>query len=207
MYKLHHTSETVTANLRETGKKRGLLLLALFALALFLGWQARSRASTPTEYEVKAAYLYNFGLFVHWRASAAAGGEAPFTVCVLGMDPFGKILDSTIAGETIGGQNVIARRIMSDAGASECRILFISSSEDGALKQILSDVGGASILTVSDMPEFIDRGGIIEFVIENSRVRFEINLAAAERAHLTLSSQLLKLAVRVRGIPGPENHP
>ena len=176
-------------------------------LALLLAWQPRSHASAPTEYEVKAAYLYNFGLFVHWQAPDAAGRERPFSICVLGTDPFGKALDATIAGETIGAQSVVAHRIVNDAEASECRVLLISSSEDTALKTILDDVGRASILTVSDMPEFVNRGGIIQFVIENSRVRFEINLAAAERAHLTLSSQLLKLAVRVRGPSGLEIHP
>ncbi len=145
---------------------------------------------------MKAAYLYNFGRFVGWP-SAPAKGDA-FTICVLGQDPFGSSLDSTVAGQTIDGQNVSARRVSKAQDALHCRILFISMAEESSLKETLAALGKSSVLTVSDMSQFTRRGGMIQFSFEGNRVRFEVNLAAAERAGLTLSSQLLKLALAVK---------
>lgn len=155
------------------------------------------------EYEVKAAYIYNFGRFVQWPAKTASAATGPFTICVLGEDPFGPLLDSTIEGQTIDGKNMVVRRISAPLQTANCRILFISSSADHDLKEILAVLDKASVLTVSDMPQFARRGGMIQFALENKRVRFEVNLATAERAGLTLSSQLLKLAVTVRRDPLP----
>ncbi len=156
------------------------------------------QGSKPTEYQVKAAYLFNFGRFVEWPAKITAAKVNSFAICVLGRDPFGPILDATIAGETIDGKNVVARRISRPQDAVNCRILFISSSEERQLKEIVAALDTASVLTVSDMPEFARRGGMVQFILEANRVRFEVNLAPAERTGLTLSSQLLKLAIRVR---------
>jgi hypothetical protein len=132
----------------------------------------------------------------------SAGGDA-FTICVLGEDPFGPALRATIAGETIGGKNVLATRISGPEQAVNCRILFISSSEDRQLKDILTTLEKASVLTVSDMPQFARRGGMVQFILQENRVRFEVNLATAQRAGLTLSSELLKLATSVRRSPQP----
>ena len=188
-------------------QSRALRLGALaIAAALLANSYPCSQASAPTEYEVKAAYLYNFGLFVRWPAQVAPSPSGPFTICVIGMDPFGKVLDTTVAGETIGAQSVVGLHITNPEEGLGCRVLFISSSEDVGLKGILAALGKASILTVSDMPQFVERGGIIQFVTENRRVRFEINLAAAERAGLSLSSQLLKLAIHVKRASGPETN-
>jgi YfiR/HmsC-like len=183
------------------GKLRRYSVGALVISLLFLTLPGvKFQAYATTEYEVEAAYLYNLGLFVRWPATP--GGNPLFPICVIGMDPFGKVLDTAVAGETIQGKNVIARRVANPEQALGCRILFISSSEETDLKQILITIGKNNVLTVSDMPEFAARGGIIHFVTENSRVRFEINLAAAEHAGLSLSSQLLKLAIRVEGASG-----
>lgn len=153
--------------------------------------------SKPTEYEVKATYLYNFGRFVEWPAKTG-GQEKSFNICVLGQDPFGPALKATLAGEAIADKSVVAKRIPTPQDAVNCQVLFISSSEDTRLKQILAALSDMSVLTVSDMPEFTRRGGMIQFVVEDSRVRFEVNLATAERSGLTLSSDLLKVAVNVR---------
>jgi hypothetical protein len=155
-------------------------------------------ASTPTEYEVKAAYLYNFGRFVQWPAKATTAGGDSFAICVLGEDPFGTVLHATIAGETIGGKNVVAKRISKPQDGVNCRILFISSSEDRQLKEVLAALDKVSVLTVSDMAQFARRGGMVQFILDGKKVRFEVNLFTAERAGLTLSSQLLKLATNVR---------
>jgi hypothetical protein len=158
-------------------------------------------ASTPTEYEVKAAYLYNFGRFVQWPARATAAEGRYFTICVLGDDPFGPVLNATIADETIDGKTVVAKRISAPQQAANCRILFISSSEDRQLKEILIALAKASVLTVSDMPQFARRGGMVQLILDGNKVRFEVNLSSAERAGLIFSSQLLKLAVSIRKSP------
>jgi hypothetical protein len=154
-----------------------------------------TQASTPSEYEVKAAYLYNFGRFVQWPSKPE---DNSFAICVVGQDPFGPALDSTLAGETLNGKSVVARRISRPQEALDCRILFISLSEDHQLKEVLGALDKTSVLTVSDMPQFAQRGGMVQFSLEGNKVRFEVNLTAAEHAGLTLSSQLLKLATNVR---------
>ena len=154
----------------------------------------------PTDYDVKAAYLYNFGRFVEWPDSVATKSDS-FNVCVLGQDPFGPALDATLAGETIGGKNVTARRISSPQEAVNCRILFMSSEEGNRLSKIMEALDKGSVLTVSDMPQFSQRGGMIQFVLEGKKVRFEVNLTAVQRAGLTLSSELLKVATTVRRNP------
>jgi len=157
-----------------------------------------AQQSKPTEYQVKAAYLYNFGRFVKWPPGLAAGKGDFFPVCVLGRDPFGPSLDSTLAGETLDGKPLAVKRISTARDAGECRILFISSTEENHLKEILVALDESSILTVSDMPAFSRRGGMIQFVLEGDKVRFEINLTKAETAKLTMSSELLKVATVVR---------
>jgi hypothetical protein len=154
--------------------------------------------SKPNEYQVKAAYLYNFGRFIEWPTSATAAKGDPFTICVLGQDPFGPALNTALADEAINGQNVVARRIPSPQDAVNCRILFISASEGDRLKQILAILGDASVLTVSDLPQFTQRGGMVQLVLDGNKVRFEVNLTPVERAHLAMSSQLLKVAVNLR---------
>jgi hypothetical protein len=152
----------------------------------------------PTEYEVKATYLSKFGRFVEWPAGITLAQSDSFSICVLGQDPFGPALNDMIADETIAGKSVLAKRISVPQDAVNCHVLFISSSENTRLKQILIMLGDTSVLTVSDLPEFTKRGGMVQFISEGDRVRFEVNLAIAERAGLTLSSELLKVAVNVR---------
>ena len=159
----------------------------------------RTLGSAPSEYEVKAAYLYNFGRFVEWPAKAPSIRVESFELCVLGKDPFGPALYRTIAGETIGGKYVVARSVASPEDAGDCREVFISSSEARQLGEILPALNEARVLTVSDMPAFTERGGMIQFVSENNRVRFQVNLSATQRAGLTLSSELLKVATKVIG--------
>jgi hypothetical protein len=157
----------------------------------------------PTEYEVKAAYLLNFGKFVQWPSLAEQnGGAHSFFLCVLGRDPFGPVLDTTLAGETISGKNIISRHIATAQETEGCQVLFISASEEGRVNDILHSLSGTPVLTVSDLPRFTSQGGMIQFVMEQDRVRFEVNLMAAQQAGLSLSSQLLKVAVHVRNGSG-----
>jgi hypothetical protein len=195
------------SNLFSLGQRRSVLRLsngfgARLATAgiacAFLASFLCAQQSKPSEYQVKAAYLYNFGRFVKWPPGVAAGKGDSFLVCVLGRDPFGPILDSTLAGEALEGKPVAIRRIAREQDAADCRILFVSSTEEHHLKEILAAVDQAGVLTVSDMPGFSRRGGMIQFVVEGDRIRFEINLATAESAKLVLSSELLKVAAAVR---------
>ena len=175
--------------------------------ALLLSWglygvqHLDAQPSKPTEYQVKAAYLSNFGRFVERRSRVATPGDESFNVCVLGQDPFGPALDAALAGETIDRAPLEAKRIAQPQDTGNCRILFISSSESNELRTILTTLDKASILTVSDIPQFAKRGGMIQFVLTGNRVRFEINLDAVQRAGLNLSSELLKLATAVRRAP------
>ena len=160
-----------------------------------------AQAPKITEYQVKAAYLANFGRFVEWPTSVAADKSESFNICVLGQDPFGADLDAAVAGETIGRAHVMAKRISRPQDAVDCRILFISSSEASQWKEIQAALRTLSVLTVSDIPQFARRGGIIQFLLDGNRVRFDINLAATERVGVKLSSELLKLAVTVSRSP------
>jgi hypothetical protein len=121
-----------------------------------------------------------------------------FAICVLGQDPFGPALDGILSEETVAGKKAVARRIPTPQDALNCRVLFISLSENSHLKQILAALHDASVLTVSDLPQFTQRGGMVQFIPEGNRIRFEVNLATAEHAGLTLSSELLKVAMNVR---------
>jgi hypothetical protein len=152
-----------------------------------------------TEAQVKAAYLFNFGKYVSWPPIS---GEH-FLICVLGRDPFGSVLDEIVAGEKIASKQAEVRRIRSFHDASSCQMLFIASSEDAQIRSVLPELANVPVLLVSDLPGFVERGGMIQFVTEGNRVRFLVNLKAAQRVGLTLSSELLKVAKSVqRDTPG-----
>lgn len=174
--------------------------LGLLAMLLLpLGFDGQS--NKPTEFQVKAAYLFDFGKFVKWPGPTGSDHDT-FPICVLGNDPFGAVLDSTVSGEQLNGKKVTVRRVNSAAEALSCRILFVSSSEEARLDSIMSILGHSPVLTVSDMAGFADHDGMIQFVMDRDRVRFAVNLAAAQKAGLTLSSELLKVAVSVKGQAG-----
>lgn len=183
--------------LRGTGLR--VALAALFwLLSAIPSLQGQQK---PSEYQVKAAYLYNFGRFVEWPPKVTASKSDPFTVCILGQDPFGSTLDATLSGATVGGKNVVARRISNPEESVHCQILFLSALEGGKLKRTIEMLEKEPVLTVSDIPQFCQRGGMIQFVLDGNNVRFEVNLTAAQRAGLALSSELLKVATVVRRDP------
>jgi uncharacterized protein DUF4154 len=183
---------------------RGVWLRRTIVAAVWLLFAGSSAfgQQKPSEYQVEAAYLYNFARFVEWPAKGT-NAPGPFTICVLGEDPFGPALETTLAGETIGNQRVAARRISSPQMSGDCQILFISSSEANRLDKIVEALDKSTILTVSEIPHFSQRRGMIQFVLKENRIRFEVNLTATQRAGLTLSSELLKVATVVRKNPQP----
>jgi hypothetical protein len=149
-------------------------------------------AQQPLEYQVKAAFLLNFTKFVEWPPSAFNAPDAPLVLCILGEDPFGAALDQVVAGEVVNGRKVAVERIKRAPAPQSCQVLFVSGAGKDAAK-ILSDLG-PGVLTVGEGADFLRGGGMIAFVIENRRVRFDIHQAVAEKAGLALSSRLLSVA-------------
>jgi len=174
------------------------LRLAALVAALTVPLAGYSDVRAALEYQVKAAFLYNFAKFVEWPAEALSPTTDVVVIGVFGEDPFGAILEQTLEGKTCcHDRRLVARRFRRGKDATSAQILFIGASEDGRLADILANLDGASVLTVSDIDHFTDRGGMIGFRREANKVRFEINADAAAHAGLTISSQLLKLATRV----------
>jgi hypothetical protein len=167
-----------------------LIIGLIFALNL----SGFAQNPPPTEYQIKAAFLYNFAKFVKWPAPTFARPESPIVIGVLGENVFGGDLEQTIHGKTFNDHPFQVKEFRSVTEATNCQILFISASEQERLPKILSGLRGTSVLTVSEMDHFIEAGGMINFVIEEKRVHFQINNEAAEKAGLTISSKLLSLA-------------
>jgi hypothetical protein len=176
------------------------LLLSLCALAFFCKTFPAHAAPPLSSSDVEAAYLYNFGKFIEWPAPADPNA-APFSICIVGKDDFGATLDSLVQNDTVKGRAIVAKRLPSIAVAEACQILFLGSSEQPHLARDLDAVKDKPILTVSSIPGFLDHGGMIQFLVRDSRVRFAVNLASATHADLTLSSELLKVAVFVDSKP------
>jgi uncharacterized protein DUF4154 len=183
-------------------RQRCLLLVLTSFLALALADSAAQQH--PSEFQIKAAYLYNFGKFVRWQNDRPERVNS-FDICVLGKDPFGPVLDATVAGETIDGKAIKASRLTSAQEATHCKVLFVASSEENRLGAIFLVTQRMNVLTVSDLPRFAERGGMIGLVRQQDKIRFEVNRAATEKANLALSSELLKLATRVIEKPLAEN--
>jgi hypothetical protein len=181
---------------------RRSLLLSLLLAAAVLAAPGRAAWAQPavSESDVKAAFLYNFTKFVEWPPAAFADARSPLKICVLGEDPFGKTLRA-LMDEEVGGRPLSLLRLDNLSNPAACHVLFISRSEKNRLPQILAALGDTPVLTVGDTPEFFEQGGIINFILEGSKVRFEINQEAAERVGIKISSKLLALARRVKGRP------
>jgi hypothetical protein len=170
------------------------LLVGGFLLMSVLPVRAGEREAA--EYEVKAAFLYNFAKFTEWPAGSFADDQSPLTICVLGDDPFGKAF-YTIRSKTVKNRPVAVREIADAGAAGGCHLLFIAASEHPHVDAIVGSLSKRSVLTVSDMKKFAQSGGMISFVMVDDKVRFEINNGAADRAGLKISSQMLKLARNV----------
>jgi uncharacterized protein DUF4154 len=177
--------------------ERSPLSVVLFLAIILLGVVSSPSQVSTTEYQVKAAFLYNFAQFVDWPMQAFARPDAPFVFCLAG-DPFGGLLDKMIQGETLNGRSLAIRRIARREKVQGCHLIYIGLSEAQRSVEIVTAAASAPILTVGETEDFIDLGGIIRFMQSERRIRFGINPAAADRVSLRMSSRLLRLADIVR---------
>ncbi len=177
-------------------RARVFLLLAV-AAGFASAPQMRAQSALQREYEIKAAYLYNFINYIDWPADALSSGGSTLTIGIVGESPFGPALDP-LKGKQIKGRTLAVKQLASAKDLEQCQIMFICPSEKARLSEILGQLKDARILTISEIDGFAERGGIINFISERNKVRFEINTDAARRTGLTISSELLKLAKLVK---------
>jgi hypothetical protein len=170
------------------------LVILLSAWSALVTTPQPIRAGTPSEYDIKAAFLYNFAKFVDWPDKAFANSGSPVVIGVLGDDPFGDALDQITRGKTANGRRVEIKHFDKARDCVNCHILFVSSSEKRRLAKIFDAIGDASVLTVGDVPRFAEDGGVVNLTMDKNRVNIEVNVQAARRAHLKISSKLLNLA-------------
>jgi len=147
-----------------------------------------------SEYLIKAGFTYNFAKLMDWPASAFPQSNSPIVICVLGTDPFGGTLDQVLKGKQANGRDFEIKHLKWGMDMRDCDILFIGSSESAHVDEILHSVRGLPVLTIGEMPGFAQRGGIINFILEDNKVRFEVNVDAAKQANINISSRLLSLA-------------
>lgn len=154
----------------------------------------RAQSKPPLEYQVKAAFLFNFTRFIHWPASAFASPDAPFVIGIAGNDPFGAYLDNLVKGEQAEGHPIVIRRYPDGGDMEGCQLLFIGTPAPARLKAILSLAAHPGVLTVGDADGFISSGGMVCFFNEDNRIKMEIKLATAKAAQLEISAKLLQVA-------------
>jgi uncharacterized protein DUF4154 len=180
-------------------RRLGILIVAL---SVSLSWAPEAFAQAPdssdsSEYLIKAGFIYNFAKFVEWPEAAFAQPDSPIVIGILGTDPFGALIDRIVENKKVGARGFVVRRLKWGADVKdlkECKILFVGASERAHIEDLVQIVKGLPILTVGEVPGFAQRGGVIRFVLEDNKVRFEINVEAAHQADLTISSRLLTLA-------------
>lgn len=153
------------------------------------------RAQTiANEKQIKAVFLFNFSQFVEWPASAFSEPQTPLTIGILGDNPFGKHLEQVVHNEKINNRSISIQHYTSVEEIKTCHILFINISDKAQLAEILKKLQGKCILTVGDSRNFIKEGGMVRFITENDKIKFQINTDVAKAADLTISSKLLRLA-------------
>lgn len=160
--------------------------------------EAAAAQATVLETTIKATYLYKFEGYVDWPKGTFASPESPVTLCIVGSDPFGEVLDQALSKQIAGGRLVTARRLASVSGNTGCNVMYIAGSDTQSVEQALGVVRGTPVLTITDSASGSSETGVINFVVEDNRVRFQIDPAAASQNGLTISSDLLKLAVSAK---------
>jgi hypothetical protein len=174
---------------------RKLWCLALL-MTVFVGLVNNAGAQPqPSEYDLKAAFLFNFAKFVEWPPEAFAETNSPIVIGILGKNVFGDTLEKIINNRKVNNRGFEFRHFDSTSETTNCQILFVSSSEKNDFAKIVSALHNASVLTVSEADGFLKAGGMVNFLIEGKNIRFQISDEAAKKARLNISSKLLSLAV------------
>jgi hypothetical protein len=178
---------------------KGLIgLLAFLGLFLRVATVASGEVSL-TEYQVKALFLLNFAKYVDWPAASFAETNTPIVIGLCGEDKFGDALKKAVEGKSVSGRGIVIQPIEKDADLAKCHLLFISDSEKKRLADILAKTKAVPVLTVGESDQFLEQGGVINFVKKEGKIRLEINLDAARLARLEISSKLLGVADVVKG--------
>ena len=168
----------------------------VFLLGLLLTPVAsRAQEAQPSEYQVKAAFIFNFAKFVEWPPEVFTNASSPIVIGILGDNPFGNDFEQTIFNKRINEHPVQVKEFREPKETTNCHILFVSSSEKKRLPEILEALGRASVLTVGETEGFSEAGGVINFIKVSNKIRFQINEPAAKKSKLKVSSKLLNLAV------------
>jgi hypothetical protein len=154
-----------------------------------------SRADEPSrEYQIKAAFIYNFVQFVEWPASAFESDASPITIAILGSNPFGDELERVVQGKTVNGRSLAVRYFSRIEEVNQCQVLFVDSSDQSFLAALHDKLKDKNVLSIGEAEQFLWTGGVIRFYSEDNKVRFEVNQEAAEQARLKISSKLLRLS-------------
>lgn len=169
----------------------GIVLLGLGGI--------RAWSAVAPEYQVKAELLANFAGFVNWPAGTFARSNSPVVIGVVGKDPFERFLEKAVELKTRPGRPLVMRRVSSDAEMRECHVLFVAASERRRMRDLRTRLKGAPVLTVGEYEEFMEHGGIINFLLKGQSVRFEISVVSAQAAGLRLDAKLLSVADVVHG--------
>jgi len=169
---------------------------------LLAGWLAATpslaHGEPSREYQLKAAFIYNFVQFVDWPKDAFADNKSPIVLAVVRDDPFAGALDRAVAGKAVGGRPLVIKHVSKVDDVKGCHLVFVGAAAEADLDELFRRTDGTPVLTVGETDRFMDGGGIIRFYQEDNKLRFEINPRAAQRARLRMSAKLLKLA-RIRG--------
>ena len=171
-------------------------------LTVFLSLAFAARGGMPAEYreyQVKAIWMLNFTRYVDWPASTFATKEAPCIVGVLGKDPFGDELEAAFMKKAVKGRPFVLRRVNRDTEVSACHMLFVPAAERRTWRDMQATMSKAPVLTIGEADGFLDQGGIINFLIKDASIAFEIDLRAAQRAGIKFDANLLKIAAKVKG--------
>lgn len=176
----------------------GGLLFASVALALTCLSPAAGADSGSLEYPIKATYIYKFVPFIEWPYRAFPSSSSPLVLCVAGEDPFGDLLDRVVAGQQVGERPIVVMRSATARRDGGCHIMYIGGSSAQSIEAALREMDGAPVLTVTDSARSETAKGIVHFVVQERRVRFQIDDAAAARSDIRISSKLLNLAVSIR---------
>jgi hypothetical protein len=169
-----------------------------FGIALGALLAVDGGAQVIDEYQVKAAFIYNFAKFVEWPPQAFKNPTDPIVICVLGQNPFGSALAQAVSGKEVEGKKFEVRQLSDEQQTEGCQILFVSSSERKRLHEIFGEIKASGVLTVGETDTFASEGGVINFQIDSGKVRLQVNVDAAEHSKLRISSKLLSLAQIVK---------